>query len=122
VDTQSPLHQTGVKEKLITVPKMLYVRMARGKTFYQHSETFEPNETFFVLNISSKNAKMASISLTNDPETRKYFITQMLVKQDVYELLGKGTPKVANLRERQSGKARLSGDFWEVVSPIKLTW
>lgn len=102
-------------------PKLLYARLPSGGLFYQFSQTFEPNETFFVLSIFPDDPITAFVSLSNDPETREYLFTRMPY-QEACELRGTGMPNLADIREVEPGKARFSKEMWVIQSKIKIDW
>ena len=103
-------------------PTRVYARMPAGSTFYQLSDYFQPNETFFVFSIFPDDPKTASISLTDDPETLEYFLTRELTHQNVCEFPSDGKPSVENVQEIEHGSAKLTSDYWTLKTCIKLDW
>ncbi len=102
-------------------PKLLYAR-PYGNTFHHVSETFEPNETFFVLSVYPDDPNTASVSLTDDPATREYLFTQMAGYQSICELMGAEMLIAEKVREIEPGSAILSNGYWTIQSKIKIDW
>jgi len=113
--------RTATKAAPIPKPQLLYARLPSGGYFYQFSKIFEPNETFFVLSIFPDDPITASVSLTDNAETRDYLFTRMPY-QEACDLLGIGIPTMANIREVEPGKARLFKEMWIMQSKIKIDW
>lgn len=104
------------------VPKKIYAGMPSGRLLYRVSDNFEPQSTYFVIEINPDDPNTGKLSLVNEEATRLNAFSMADALRDACDL--QNTPPVINFAQVQEtpGAVYLEAGYWTINKKITLKW
>jgi len=122
-ESQPAFHQT------ITIPssappiRKLYARPPSGNILFQVSDSFEPQTTYFIIEINSNDDSNGTLRLVEDGATLLQAFSMIDTLRDACELRSTGAPtSVAQLTKNLPGAVSFLDGYWTITKKIILEW